>query len=301
MGLPSLLVGQPNTSPKKNDEGFYPIQLSSSPILGGAGGSGSASGVIFSGSSVSTDDPSACCGRYSFLNTDHQGIAGLTSDGCLLFVVNSRIGGQRCSIIGAFNAKGDPVTPTKQQVTTAFKFTSNDSKPIILDAKSSGALGLKAAGADARGGVYVGNRQFIYDLGVTLPLGGKTTLDADASATTDWDGKLQSRGLNLKLANGGNSLGGSLQQNGKQLVRQVNATAGDWTVSGKYTTNPGSSSTREVEIGRKINDQMRVSIAWTPDNKPPKTAPRLTPYEISHPSPAPDYSQIGIKIEIKFH
>lgn len=286
---------------KKDDFDFYPIPLTSFPLLNNSCDSGLASGVIFSGqaSDATTGDALSCCGRYGLLNTDHQGIAGLWPDGSLLFAVNSRIGGKRCTAIGAFDPKGKPVAPTKAQKDILSKYVPKDSRPIVMDAKSSGALGIKTNGTNPNGGVYIGKNQIIYEFGGSLAIGQQRSIVANGSVTTDWAGKATGRAIDLTLKDGGNSIGASLQQNGKQLVRQVNAKAGDWTMMGKLATSPGQ-RTREIDLGYHPNDKITVTAYWKPDNKPPTSAPRPTVQQLINPPTMPDYSNFGIKLEIRW-
>lgn len=298
MGLAPLTRPMGQTS-QTDSSRFNLIPLSSCPILGGDMRSGLPSGVVFSGRSfeAASTNSLSCCGSYNVRNSLHQGAAGITDDGYLIFAVNSWVGGRRCTVIGAFDPSGKPSAPTKPQQDLLGKYFPTTERPIVLDTKAKSDIGLKTTGLNPNVGVYVGNKTIIFDLNGKWSDG---AFEAGATVTTDFDGRLQSqaykfaaRDKEMKAA-----LSAGYERKGTQTTETLEASLDRWSLAGKRTRD-GASRDRQVDLSFRATDKMTIKASWKPDVKPPSTPPRVTSYAFDNPPAVPNYSNYMITLEIK--
>jgi hypothetical protein len=286
-----------------DDSTFHPIPLSAFPIHNNEDDSGLPSGFIFGPKTGDFDlgNPDTWRGRFHLRDTFHEGIAGLTSDGFMIYAFGGRIDGHQYTAMGAFDPNGKPTPPTPMQKSILEKYIAPSPKPIAIDTYSKSAVGLKMTDPRLGIGAYVGNQEAIFVVHGAVNFG-DTSISGQAQTVTDWDGEVIGRGGSITAKNGGTSFTGDWERNGNQIVRKVDATMGRFSVNGQYNTT-GSKQDRQLGLQFKATKWATFSIAYKPDNKP--SATRLTPYQISQQlqnptQPMPDYSQISLKAIFTF-
>lgn len=299
MGLAPLTRPMGQTSESDLNR-FHLIPLSSCPILGGDITSGLPSGVVFSGRSFDAtgDNSLSCCGRYNIRNSLHQGIAGIVDDGSLIFAVNSWVSGRRCTVMGAFDPSGKPVAPTKPQQDLLGKYFKTTERPIVLDTKAKSDIGFRTNGLNPNVGVYVGNKTVIFDVNARLEDGSQRSLEAGATVTTDFDGKVQDQAFRLAAKDGKASLSGGYERKGTQNIETVEAAWDRWSLAGKHSRD-GAKRDRQLDLSYRPSDKITIKASWRPDVKPPSSPPRMTSYSINNPPVVPNYSNYMITLEIK--
>lgn len=279
---------------------FHLIPLSSCPILGGDMTSGLPSGVVFTGRSfeAASDHSLSCCGRYNIRNTLHQGIAGVVDDGSLIFAVNSWVSGRRCTVMGAFDPSGKPVAPTKPQQDLLGKYFPTTERPIVLDTKAKSDIGFRTNGLNPSGGVYVGNKTIIFDVHARLADGSKRSLEAGATVTTDFDGKVRDQAYTLAAKDGSASLAGGYERKGTQTIESLDASWDKWSLAAKRSRD-GANRDRQLDLSFRASDKLTIKASLRPDVKPPSAPPRVTSYSFDKPPVVPNYSQYMITLEIR--
>ncbi|NLS00908.1 hypothetical protein HGP17_29105 [Rhizobium sp. P38BS-XIX] len=255
---------------------------------------------MFSGSSFDAtgDNPLSCCGRYNIKNSLHQGIAGVVDDGSLIFAVNSWVSGHRCTVMGAFDPSGKPVAPTKPQQDLLKKYFTTAPRPIILDSKTKSDIGFKTNGTNPIGGIYVGKNTVIFDIHGRLSDGNRS-LDANATITTDFDGKVKGQAYSLAAKDGPAALSGSYERNGTATTEKLEASYEKWSLAGQRTRDGGKQN-RQLDLSFHPNDRFTVKASWRPDVKPPTTPPRIPTFGPgARDYTPPNYSNYMITLEIK--
>ncbi len=296
MGLAPQTRTLGEASKPKSD--FRPIKLGTAPILDPT--RPVPPGVVFMSTSelAALDDAMSCCGRYTLQNTQHHSIAGVTSDGHSIFAVHSKFGGRNLVSIGAFDPLGTPVVPTSEHRATLLKFVPKSEKIIVMDAKASGALGFRTNGTNPRGGVYVGNRTMVFDLGFTISDDPSWSIDGDASITTDWDGRVKSQAYGLKGRYEDASLSARMERSGTQTTHIVEAAYDRFTLGARQTSG-GASRNRQVTAGWRVARNATISVYWKPDVRPPTSAPLPKTFSIRDQPAFEDYSNYGLTFKIE--
>jgi hypothetical protein len=303
MGLAPYTRQPGITPPKTDDDQFHPIPLIGYPIFSSEDDS-TPSSFIFKNKASSFDlaNVNTWRGRFHLRDSLHEGIAGVTGDGFTIYAMSGRIGGQPYTAMGAFGPSGKPTPITPTQKSTLEKYFTPSPKPIVLDALSKSAIGLKMSDPNIGVGAYIGNNEAIFVVHGMVSLGDNSSLSAEGRLTTDWNGNVVGRAFSLAAKGRDASITGDLERNGSQIVRKVDASMGNWSLNGQYNTN-GSKRDRQLGVGYKVTKWATVSVAYKPDNKP--SATRLTPYQLSEQlrnptQPMPDHSNISFQAKITF-
>ncbi len=208
MALPTVTrpTGQAsaNTNAQSTPPVFRPIPLSISPNLSGSEGK---SKVVLSGRELDAviDESFSVYEKYNLRRTQHQSVAGMTSDGYMLYAINSRVGARDYTAMGAFDPAGKPVEPTSSQKKLLENYISNPGKLITMDAKSKTVIGLKTNGINPNVSVYTDlaskHTTFYFDTSFD-----KASLKADGSVELDKRMNVVNSALNV--SGGGNGFTG---------------------------------------------------------------------------------------------
>lgn len=260
MAIPTVPRPTGQGAANKNAQGtppvFRPIPLSSSPNLSGSEGKAT---VVLSGRELDAiiDETFSVYEKYNLRRTQHQSVAGMTSDGYLLYAINSRVGARDYTAMGAFDPTGKPVEPTSSQRKLLGNYISNPGKLITMDAKSNSVIGLKTNGINPNVSVYTDlaskNTTFYFDTSFDT-----ASLKADGSVTLDKRMNLAKRALNV--SGGGNGFTGkaSYEKAGDVVNASLDAAyrPGDtgWGVQGLVQKN-GDVLKRQLGADYKSTDR----------------------------------------------
>lgn len=271
MALPTVSrpTGQTSSQTGAQDAApvFRTIPLTSAPNLSGPDGKAT---VVLSGSELeaSLNDDFSALAKYNLRRTQHQSVAGMTSDGYLLYAINSRVGARDYTAMGAFDPTGKPVEPSSSQKTLLKNYVSNPGKIITLDAKSNSLIGLKTNGVNPNVSVYTDlaskSTTFHFDTSfdrASLKAEGDVTLDKrlnvvdrafsvsgggngfSGKASYQKAGDVVNTALDVAYRPGDTGFGvqGLVQKNGDVLNRRLGAdyrsTDRQWGVDGSVSRN----------------------------------------------------------------
>ncbi len=284
------------TGPKTTtaDDDFRLIPLSNRPLFG----EGLQSGIVFGGHSLDAviDNSLSCCGKYTLRNTQHHSVAGLTSDGCLLFAVNCQIGGRCCTAMGGYDPMGEPIVPTLAQQTLLKTRLPNADNLMVWDAKP-GSIGLKMNGANPNASVYFNalKKELNFHINASWA---DPDIKAHTSLTVDKDLKFAGGSLDVEAAVKGFKAIASTDFDNKLRATnsslQLAATHRSLTATGSMKT-AGKETTRQLDLSYQATKRVKITASWLPDNKP-QPAPKVEfPFK---PASFHDASKFRIELKI---
>lgn len=294
-------AAQTTAQPPQTTKGFRPIILHSGQSFPGAGSKSNDSGVIFSGHTAdleSLDNLMRCRGSYCLRNSQHDGIAGVTDDGRVLFGVNSRINGQDTTVMGAFDKAGQPSPPTLKEQNLLGNLLPPSKSRLVLDTKTRSDLGVKFNGENTNVAVYAGRHTITFDLSHLHNFNDKTSLGVDASATANHKtGKVESRSLGLRGKSGDFDFRTSVEQAGLTTTGIAELRKGNLFGNIKYSTD-GNNQTREFSFGANLTKSATMTVSLRPDYRPPKNI-EVEPFKFDPANPTPLQNHTNAKIELK--
>lgn len=283
---------------------FRPIILHSGQSFSGAGSSSGNSGIIFSGHTAQLGDfdkAIQCGGSYCLRNSQHDGIAGLTDDGRVIFSVTSRINGRDTTVIGAFDRSGQPSPPTQKDVKLLDSIVPSAKSRLVLDTKTRSDLGVKLNGDNATAAMYADRNKITFDLSYLHQFDNKTSLGMDASATADYKTRqVLSRSVGVSGKSGDLSGRIGFEQAGLTRTGTAELRKDNLFMNAKYSTD-GVNQNREYNFGADINKSTTLTVTLRPDQKPPSMAPAPSyKFDPMNPGPIPDHSNAKIELKITF-
>lgn len=305
MGLPPRTqpTATQSASPESTtaDDSFRAIPLSVSPIL--RDGFGGPSGIRFNGSSLDAtiDESLSCCGKYSLRNTHHKSIAGVTSDGCMIFAVNCIIASRNYTAMGAFDRFGKPIPLTMTQKDLLGKYVPDVQKLMIPDVrKDPTVFGIKST-TNPSLGIYIdpANKQYVFHFNGDIE---DPNIKTHASAKFARDGKFAGGGADFVATNDKWTLKGAAKVDKEFKLAGHSAdlsyASGRWEAGLGYEQS-GKETTRYAKVSYKPSPAFKLTISALPDNKPVSPPAR---FDFSNKPPAfHDASTIQFKAEIFFH
>lgn len=281
------------------DDSFRAIPLSASPIL--RGGEGGPAGIVFNGSSLDAaiDESLSCCGKYSLRNTHHKSVAGITSDGCMIFAVNCVIASRNYTAMGAFDSFGKPIPLTMTQKDLLGRYVPDVQKLMIPDIKKDPTVfGFKST-TNPSLGIYIdpAKKQYVFHFNGDIE---DPNIKTHVSANFARDGKFAGAGADFAIANDKWTLKGGAKVN--EEFKTVNRSADLSYASGKWEAGlgydkSGKETTRYARVSYKPSPMFKLTISALPDNKPISPSPT---FDFSKPPSFHDASTIQFKAELFF-
>lgn len=297
-------AAQTSAQQPQTTKGFRPIILHSGQSFPGAGSNSNDSGVIFSGHTAYLDDLDnlmRCRGSYCLRNSQHDGIAGLTDDGRVIFGVNSRINGQETTVMGAFDKAGQPSPPTMKEQKLLGNLLPPSKSRLVLDTKTRSDLGVKFNGDNTKVAMYADRNTITFDLSYLHNFSDKSSLGVDASATASHKtGDVLSRSVGLRGKSGDFDFRASVEQAGLTTTAIAELRKGNLFGNVKHSTD-GNSHNSEYSFGANLNKSAVLTVTLRPDYRPPKSI-QVEPfkYDPANPTPLPDHTNAKIELKISF-
>lgn len=297
-------AAQASTQQQQPKVEFRPIVLNSGQSFPLPGEPATKSGVIFTGHTAYFDDLDKtmnCGSEYCLRNTLHNGIAGVTEEGRLIFGVNSRFNGKYATVMGAFDVAGKPVPPTLKEQKLLGNLLPNSENRLVLGTKSGNDIGFQTKGTNPSGGVYIGDKKITYDLGANFAIGDDSSVAVDASLTTGFNRHdVLNQSLGLKGQTGDLSVRAAVERSGQTMTHTLEAKKGRYFANGKHVSD-GVNRTREYNVGMNVNKSVTLTATFRPDYKPPSMAPAPTyRHDPFKPEPIPDHSNAKLEVKIVF-